>query len=34
MRWETGVIDDGDQDNPRLEVVASVTVADVKQLAT
>jgi PhoD-like phosphatase len=34
MRWETGVVDDGDQDNPRLEVVASVTVADATQSAT
>jgi hypothetical protein len=34
MRWETGVIDNGDQDNPRLEVVASVTIADATQSAT
>ena len=34
MRWETGVVDDGDQDNPRVELVASVTITDVTQLAT
>jgi hypothetical protein len=34
MRWETGVIDDGDQDNPRLEVVASVTITDATRSAT
>lgn len=28
MRWETGVVDDDDHDNPRVELVASVTVAD------
>ncbi|HEU0212538.1 MAG TPA: hypothetical protein VFR13_00525, partial [Jiangellaceae bacterium] len=34
MRWETGVVDNGDQDNPRLEVVASVTIADATGSAT
>jgi PhoD-like phosphatase len=28
MRWETGVIDNGDHDNPRVELVASVTIPD------
>jgi hypothetical protein len=28
IRWETGVIDNGDQDNPQVELVASVTITD------
>jgi hypothetical protein len=34
IRWETGATDTGDQDNPRLEVVASVTITDATQSAT